>query len=130
MPSSPVQRIQQLRKQIEHHNELYFLKNKPAISDQEYDALMKELIDLEQKHPELASPDSPSQRVGGEPLGSFKTVTHAVQMTSIDNTYDEAEVRAFDQRVRKALDGQSPRYVLEEKVDGIAVNLRYEKGVL
>lgn len=127
---SPAARVKQLRDQIHHHNDLYFIENKPAISDAEYDALMRELIDLEQKHPHLKDPNSPTQRVGGEPLEGFRTVTHAVRMTSIDNTYDEAEVRAFDQRVRKALVGSSPTYVLEEKVDGVAVNLRYENGKL
>jgi DNA ligase (NAD+) len=129
MPASPAQRIKHLRKELERHNTLYFLDNAPEISDQEYDALMKELVELEKSHPDLASPDSPSQRVGGTPLEGFKTVAHLVAMMSIDNTYDEAEVRAFDERTRKAL-GAQPRYVLEEKVDGVAVNLRYEKGLL
>jgi DNA ligase (NAD+) len=126
---SAAQRVKKLREELERHNHLYFVQNKPAVSDQEYDALMRELIDLEKAHPELASADSPSQRVGGEPLEGFDSVAHAVPMMSIDNTYDEAEVRAFDGRVRKAL-GEAPRYVLEEKVDGVSASLRYEKGVL
>src|SRR5271163_309256 len=122
MPATPAQQIDRLRKQIEHHNERYYVQNKPEISDQEYDALMRELIDLEKKHPDLATSDSPSQRIGDEPSTGFRTIAHTVPMMSIDNTYDEAEVRAFDQRVHNALDGQKPRYVLEPKVDGIAIN--------
>jgi DNA ligase (NAD+) len=129
MPT-PAQQIDRLRKEIEHHNDLYYIQNKPEISDQEYDALMRELIDLEKKHPHLATADSPSQRIGDQPSTGFRTIAHFVPMMSIDNTYDEAEVRAFDQRVHNALDGEKPRYVLEPKVDGIAVNLRYEKGLL
>ena len=124
------ERIESLREQLNHHNYLYYVLNKPEITDQEYDRLMRELIELETTHPELASQDSPSQRIGGEPLGAFKTVTHAVRMMSIDNTYDAAAVREFDQRVRTALDGQRIEYVMEPKIDGIAVSLRYEKGAL
>jgi DNA ligase (NAD+) len=126
----PKERIDQLRRQIEHHNELYYIKAKPEISDQEYDRLMAELIALEEANPQLKSPDSPSQRVGGRPIEGFATVTHAVPMMSIDNTYDEPAVREFDQRLRKALTGEEVQYVLEPKVDGIAASLRYEKGVL
>ena len=94
-----------LRAEINRHNRLYYVEATPVISDQEYDTLMQELIALERTHPELVTADSPSQRVGGEPLDAFRTVTHAVRMMSIDNTYDEAEVRAFDERVRKGLEG-------------------------
>ena len=124
------QRIAFLRRELERHNRLYYVENKPEISDEDFDALMRELIDLETKHPELQSDDSPSKRVGGEPIAGFKTVGHAVAMMSIDNTYDEAEVRAFDERVRKGLGGEDFKYVMEPKVDGIAVNLRYEGGLL
>jgi DNA ligase (NAD+) len=129
MSQSPKQRIEQLRREVLHHNELYYAKAKPEISDQEYDRLMRELIDLETAHPDLLTPDSPSQRVGGAPLEGFKTVEHAEPMLSIDNTYDEDEVRAFDERMRKAL-GEQPAYVLEPKVDGVASSLRYEQGIL
>jgi DNA ligase (NAD+) len=125
---SPADRIARLREQIRHHDYLYYVLNQPEISDRQYDALNAELIDLEKKHPELATADSPTQRVGGEPIDSFKSVAHVIPMMSIDNTYDESEVRAFDQRVRKGLDGKAPRYVLEEKIDGIAVSVRYEEG--
>ncbi|HTW93761.1 MAG TPA: NAD-dependent DNA ligase LigA, partial [Tepidisphaeraceae bacterium] len=124
------QRITYLRRELDRHNRLYYVENRPEISDEEFDALMRELIDLEGKHPELQSDDSPSRRVGGEPIEGFKTVAHAVAMMSIDNTYDEAEVRAFDDRVRRGLGGEQPEYVMEPKVDGIAVSLRYEKGLL
>lgn len=124
------QRIDHLRRNLNHHNELYYQQAKPVISDQEYDALMQELIDLETAHPDLVTPDSPSQRVGGEPIDRFRAVTHAVRMMSIDNTYDADEVRRFDERMRKALDGDQPQYVLEPKIDGVAVSIRYEKGVM
>lgn len=129
--------LQHLRDELNRHNRLYYVESRPEISDQQYDALMRELIDLEQKHPELITPDSPSQRVGGEPIEGFKSITHAVRMMSIDNTYNEGELRAFDERVRKALgltgEGlftSQLAYVLEPKIDGTAVNLRYENSLL
>lgn len=130
MSQSPQQRIEQLRRELHRHDYLYHVLAKPEISDREYDRLMHELIELEQKHPEFASPDSPTQRVGGQPIEGFRTVEHAVRMMSIDNTYNEAELRAFDDRVRRGLDGQPYQYVLEPKLDGVAVSLRYENGVL
>jgi DNA ligase (NAD+) len=128
MPSVE-QRIQKLRHELERHNYLYY-QGKPEISDRQFDEMMKELIDLEKEHPEFASPDSPTQRVGGEPIEGFKTVEHAVPMMSIDNTYDEAEVRAFDVRVRKGLGESKIQYVVEPKVDGVAASVRYEKGAM
>src|SRR5207253_9314077 len=92
--------------------------------------LMAELIELERDNPDLITPDSPTQRVGGDVQTVLKPVRHAVPMMSIDNTYSEAEVRAFDERVRKALDGDKPAYVLEPKIDGASVSLRYENGKL
>lgn len=130
MSGSAAKRIASLREQLEHHNHLYYVEAKPQISDQEFDRLMRELIDLEALHPELQTPDSPSVRVGGAPIDAFKTVPHAVRMMSIDNTYDEPDLRAFDARVKKGLGEQQPRYVLEPKVDGIAVSLHYEGGRL
>jgi len=130
MAASIKSRIDQLRKELEHHNYLYYIEAKPEISDREFDRLLKELVDLEQAHPEYQAADSPTQRVGGQPIDAFRSVEHAVRMMSIDNTYDEAEVRAFDERVRKRLNGQSPSYVLEPKIDGVAATLRYEKGLL
>ncbi|MFW6133102.1 MAG: NAD-dependent DNA ligase LigA, partial [Planctomycetota bacterium] len=102
----------------------------PEISDRQYDALMDELKRLEGKHPELVTPDSPTQRVGGEPLEGFETVTHAVAMLSIDNTYNADEVRQFDQRVRRELGHDRFHYLVDPKIDGVAVSLRYENGRL
>ena len=130
MNQSAAQRAAWLRDELNRHNHLYYIEAKPEISDVEFDRLMRELIDLERAHPELATLDSPAQRVGGEPSTGFRTVEHAVRMMSIDNTYDEGEVREFDRRVREGLGSASPRYVLEPKIDGNAVSLRYEKGVL
>lgn len=129
MPAD-AKRIGKLREELDRHNYLYFIEAKPQISDQEFDRLMRELVDLEAKLGEPVPPDSPSQRVGGKPIDGFKTVEHAVRMMSIDNTYSEEELRAFDERVRKALDGRAPRYVMEPKVDGVACSARYENGQL
>ncbi len=130
MGTSVKQRAGQLRKELEHHNQLYYVDARPLISDREYDKLMQELIDLEKAHPELLTSDSPTQRVGGEVQSALKSVTHSVPMMSIDNTYTEAEVRAFDERVRKVLGTDAPVYVLEPKIDGASVSLRYEDGTL
>src|SRR5262245_3053351 len=96
-------RVAELREQINHHNHLYYTHAKPEISDQEFDKLLRELIDLEAAQPALVTPDSPTQRVGGAPIEGFETVKHAARMMSIDNTYNEEELRAFDERVRKGL---------------------------
>ncbi|HEY1921436.1 MAG TPA: NAD-dependent DNA ligase LigA [Tepidisphaeraceae bacterium] len=131
MAASAEQKIRKLREELERHNYLYYVEGKPAVSDREFDGLMRELIELETANPKLLSADSPSQPVGGQAVEGFATVEHAVPMMSIDNTYDEAEVRAFDGRVRKGLgDGVKVEYVLEPKVDGVAASLRYEKGKL
>jgi DNA ligase (NAD+) len=131
MSTSIQKRIEQLRKELDHHNYLYHVLAKPQISDRDYDRLMAELVELETANPQLLTPDSPSQRIGGEPIEGFGVVEHAVPMMSIDNTYDESEVRAFDARVRKALgEGETVHYVLEPKVDGVAATLRYEQGAL
>jgi DNA ligase (NAD+) len=130
MGQTAKQRVEKLRAELNHHNYLYYVEAKPTVSDQQYDRLMRELTELEAAHAELASPDSPTQRVGGEPIDSFRTVKHSVPMMSIDNTYDEGEVRAFDERMKKNLGGEQPAYVLEPKVDGVSGSLRYEDGVL
>ncbi len=129
-PMLPAEQIAQLRQEIQTHNQRYYIDAKPTISDQEFDRRMRRLIDLETAHPELLTADSPSQRVGGAPIAQFTQVAHAVRMMSIDNTYSEGELRAFDQRVKEALDHQPVIYVLEPKVDGVAVSLRYENGLL
>ena len=126
-------RIQQLRAQIHRHNRLYYVDNKPQITDQQFDALLEELESLEEKHPDLITPDSPTQRVGGQPLDQFQTVRHARPMLSIDNTYDQQDLAAWFQRVQKGLGEQVEdgiALVLDPKIDGVAVNLRYERGKL
>jgi DNA ligase (NAD+) len=123
------QEIDRLRAEIDRHNRLYYQDAAPEISDREYDRLMARLMELEAAHPELATADSPSHRVGGAPLSEFATVTHAVPMLSIDNTYSFEEIREWDARVRRGLNAGEPvHYVVELKVDGVAVSLRYEHG--
>jgi DNA ligase (NAD+) len=123
-------RIQKLRREIEHHTELYYQKNKPTISDVEFDQLVKELEKLEAQYPQYARPDSPTQTVGGKPSQEFQTVTHEMPMLSIDNTYSKEELSDFDGRVRKILGSGSPQYVMELKIDGVSMSILYEKGVL
>jgi DNA ligase (NAD+) len=129
-PTEARERHAWLIREIREHDHRYYVLAQPAISDREYDALYRELLDLERRFPELTTPDSPSQRVGGQPLGEFQTVRHARPMLSLDNTYSEAEVRDFIARVAKALPGQSLEWTVEPKIDGVAVSLRYENGVL
>jgi DNA ligase (NAD+) len=123
-------RAEQLRNEIERHNQLYYQKAAPEISDQAFDALLRELQDIEKAHPELLTPDSPTQRVGGAPLEGFSQITHRVPMMSLDNTYSEEELREFFQRVQKGLGREKILCTIEPKVDGVAVSVRYEKGVL
>lgn len=118
---------------IAHHSRLYYVDAAPEISDAEYDALYRELVDLETQHPELQTPDSPTQRVGAAPSAGFATVEHGAPMLSMDNTYNAGELRAFDERVRKGLQSAGaqdaqPRYVVELKIDGVSISLRYESG--
>jgi DNA ligase (NAD+) len=131
MSHSPPPEIERLRAEIERHNALYYVEGRPEISDLEFDRLLKRLAELEQQHPELATPDSPTRKVGGEPIAGFVTVTHRVPMLSIDNEYDEAGVREFDKRVRKLLGTDDPvEYFCEYKIDGVALSLIYERGSL
>lgn len=123
-------RAEELRAELERHNRLYYVEARPEISDREFDRLLRELQDLEAAHPELVTPDSPTQRVGGTPLEGFAQVKHAVPMMSLDNTYSVDEMREFDARIRKALGVDAVDYVLEPKVDGVSISLRYEQGVL
>jgi DNA ligase (NAD+) len=125
------ERIQQLRTEIRHHEELYYVHAQPEISDAEFDALMRELQELEVANPELITPDSPTQRVGGRAAEGFALVGHLAPMLSLDNAYNEEELRAFDERVRRGLGtSESPAYVAELKIDGLSIALTYEKGVL
>jgi DNA ligase (NAD+) len=123
-------RIPLLRDEIRQHDYRYYVLAEPIISDLEYDKLYKELKDLEAQFPDLITADSPTQRVGGRPLEGFEQVTHAVSMLSIDNTYNEAELREFDARVAKGLGGDKYEYVVDPKIDGVAISLRYEDGQL
>jgi len=123
-------RIEQLREEIRRNDYLYYVLNQPKITDRQYDRLFAELKALEQKNPELIMPDSPTQRVSGRPLEGFTTVRHAVPMLSMDNTYNADELRAFDERVAKGLGRRDFDYVVELKIDGVAIGLRYERGVL
>ncbi len=122
--------IEQLRSEIRRHDYLYYVLNQPEISDREYDRFFTELKLLEEANPRFITADSPTQRVSGRPLEGFKSVRHAVPMLSIDNTYNADELRAFDERVRKQLGSGDYDYVVELKIDGVAVSLRYEKGGL
>src|SRR3954470_11471617 len=99
----PAERLRELRAAIRHHEERYYILNDPEISDEEFDRLLHELERLEAEHPELATPDSPTQRVGGRTMEGFETVEHVAPMLSLDNAYNEAELRAFDERVRKGV---------------------------
>jgi len=124
------QQIEDLRKQIREHDYRYYVLNAPIISDVEYDGLMRRLRELEEKYPEFISPDSPSQRVGGQPQEGFQTVDHRIPLLSLDNTYNEEELRAFDERVARLLGDEEYEYVVELKIDGLAVSLVYENGRL
>jgi DNA ligase (NAD+) len=127
-PRDAAQRIEKLRETIRYHDRKYYVEDASEISDREYDLLMKELEELEKKHPDLVTPDSPTQRVGGEPLKAFAQVRHEIPMTSISNTYSHRELEEFDARVRKLLPGEEIEYVAELKIDGLAVALMYEGG--
>jgi DNA ligase (NAD+) len=125
----PAARAAELRELLNHHNYLYYVEARSEISDREFDRLMKELEELEAAHPELAVPDSPTRRVGGAPVDGFATVTHRTPMLSIDNTYNADELREFDGRIRKLLGKEPVRYVVELKIDGVAISLTYERGL-
>ncbi len=128
---TPAQKIDRLRQDIRRHEELYYVQATPEISDAEFDALMNELKALEREHPALVTPDSPTQRVGGRPAEGFATVEHIQPMLSLDNAYNEDDLRAFDERVRKGLGlDHSPAYVAELKIDGLSIALTYEDGRL
>lgn len=127
---SDKKRIDELRDLLDRANRAYFVNDAPDILDSEYDAQLRELIELEAAHPELFDANSPSQRIGGEPIDAFVSVQHRVPMMSIDNTYDVDDLRAWHVRVVKGIDGDGPRYVCDPKIDGVAVSLRYEKGEL
>ena len=119
----------ELAREIQGHDHAYYVEARPVISDFDYDRLYRELIDLEREFPDLTTADSPSQRVGGKPLSAFASSQHLAPMMSLDNTYSQEEVRAFVERVQKILPDEKLDWVVEPKVDGVAINLRYEHGV-
>jgi DNA ligase (NAD+) len=124
------QKIESLRKQLEHHSRLYYIEAKPEISDFDFDMLLRELQDLETKHPEFFDPNSPTQRVGGAPIESFATVIHEPPMLSIENAYSLDELREWDERVRRGLGQDDFEYEAELKIDGVSISLLYENGSL
>jgi len=131
MASKLQQQAAELRRQIDYHNYKYFVDDSPEISDREYDMLLKQLEDLERAHPELVTPDSPTQRVGGQALEAFETVEHRQPMLSIEKAFTDDDVRDFDKQVRKALKpGEPVKYVVELKIDGVAISMTFEDGVL
>ena len=127
---SPKKRVEELRTQIRQHNDLYYGKDAPEISDAEYDLMVRELRDLEAAHPELADAESPSEAVGSSGITTFDPVVHAVPMTSLDNAMDEDELHAWGERVAKGLGDAPVAYVCELKIDGLAISIRYENGVM
>jgi DNA ligase (NAD+) len=133
-PAARALRVEELRREIRHHDYLYYVRDAPEVSDEQYDRMFRELAALEESSPELRTPDSPTQRVAGQPLASFPTVEHAAPMLSLDSDQDPAALRRFDERLRKALaehrPGQAVAYVLEPKLDGASLELIYEDGVL
>jgi len=119
-----------LSAELHRHNRLYYVEARPVISDKEFDVLLRELQDIETQFPDLLTPDSPTQRVGGAALEGFTQITHSVRMMSLDNTYSEEELSAFFARVQKGLGREQVECVIEPKVDGVAISVRYEDGVL
>src|SRR6267378_1895146 len=119
----------QLVQEITRHDHAYYVLAQPSISDQDYDRLYHQLLDLEKQFPELITSESPSQRVGDQPMKAFKPVQHLMPMLSLDNTYSQAELREFVNRVQRLLPNETLDWVVEPKVDGLAINLRYENGV-
>ena len=130
VPADASARAAELRRELSHHNYRYYVLDDPEIPDAEYDRLMRELQALEQAYPELRTPDSPTQRVGAEPLGAFGEVEHRLPMLSLNNALSESEMREFDRRVRQLLGSDEVAYSAEPKLDGLAISLLYEDGVL
>ncbi|GJM25516.1 MAG: DNA ligase [Phycisphaerae bacterium] len=130
MKNADQKELIRLRDEIREHDRRYYVLAEPSISDREYDRLLERIRELETQRPEWITPDSPTQRVGGEPLTGFEQVEHAVPMLSVDNTYDESQLREFDQRIQKRLEGEPYAYLVDAKIDGVAISLTYENGVL
>src|SRR5512137_909338 len=121
-------RVEALRRKILYHERKYYVDNDPQISDREFDRLVEELKGLEARFPGLVTPESPTQRVGERPVEGFPAVVHRTPMMSIDNGYSEDEIREFDERVRKLLDGRAPAYTAELKIDGLSISLLFRDG--
>lgn len=130
VPEAVRREAEDLRAELHRHAHLYHVEDRPVVSDEEYDRLFRRLQELERAWPALVTPDSPTQRVGGEPASRFETVAHAAPMLSLDSTQEADEVRRFDERIRKALGDAPVRYILEPKLDGASLELVYEDGVL
>jgi len=124
-----LKKIEELREKIRHHNYRYYVLDNPTVSDAEYDRLMRDLIELEEKYPRYITPSSPTQRVGIEPVSEFTTVKHIAPMLSLANAFSTEELRAFNQRIKKLIPQQKLEYVVELKIDGLAVALVYENGI-
>ena len=129
VPKQARERARELRREIERHNVLYYVRDQPEITDAEFDLMFAELVRLEALFPELASPDSPAQRVGAAPLPQFADVSHRTPMLSLGNAFEEDEVRAFDRRLRETLETDAVEYAMEPKFDGLAISLSYRDGV-
>ncbi|RLE01522.1 MAG: DNA ligase, partial [Candidatus Aminicenantes bacterium] len=121
-------RIKELRQQIRYHEKKYYVDNEPQISDYEFDCLVKELEQLESLYPELITPDSPTQRVGEQPVEGFPSVTHSIPMLSLDNCYNREEFLEFVQRLEKLLPGEKIEFVTELKIDGLGIAIIYRGG--
>ncbi|HEX3880704.1 MAG TPA: NAD-dependent DNA ligase LigA, partial [Bryobacteraceae bacterium] len=124
----PAREVEKLREELRRHEHLYYVLDRPEITDAEYDAFMRRLQELENQHPELQTPDSPTQRVGGKPREGFVKVRHSSRMLSLDNALNEAELREFDRRIRDLLKGQEFHYVTELKMDGLSMAAQYHNG--
>jgi DNA ligase (NAD+) len=124
----PAREIEELREELRRHERLYYIFDQPEISDADYDVLMRRLLELEQQHPDLSTPDSPTQRVGGKPREGFIKVEHSSPMLSLDNALNENELRDFDRRVRELLNGDQFRYAAELKLDGLSMAAHYSSG--
>src|ERR1051325_10559232 len=129
MPT-PAREIESLREELRRHEHLYYVLDRPEITDAEYDTLMRRLQELERKHPALITPDSPTQRVGGKPREGFVKVAHSSPMLSLDNTYNEEDLRNWERRVHELTGRKDIEYVCELKLDGMSLALRYEDGQL
>lgn len=130
MASDVVDEIARLRREIDHHNQLYYQQAQPEITDAEFDRLMRQLEQLEREYPEYDAPDSPTKKVGGAPISGFVTVEHRVPMLSIENVFNDAELKAFGDRIARLADGQTLAWLAEYKLDGVALSLIYENGLL